>query len=509
MEANLRDQRCAMLGNEPFDVVIAGGGISGAAIFSRLAHSGYRTLLIDKGDFGSLTSQESAMMIWGGLLYLTRLDVRTVYTLSRDRDQLLEKFPQAVRAQYYRYLPLRSGWQARPLVKGFLDIYRVLGGLRRGPNFIEENFAEEGIVAMTRYRGSVAYEEAMLTTSDTRFVLDLIRSHDSSTAIPLNYLSLEEGEYQPANRMWRLELFDQFSGKRLEARARMVINAAGPHVDQLNRRFAIESPYKHIFSKGTFLSFRRPPGHDTPLMFELGQNRDALAFIPWGPVSYWGPTEAVTHDLGMADEPAEEEVTFLLEQANRSLSYPLTAEDIVAYRSGVRPLAVDADYEADRYPLELSRHNRIHVDKTRAWIAVYGGKFTSALGMAESVEGQVAAAIGKPGVAPVQPLPHEAMAHDAVYPGLTVKLPSIRHCIEHEYCLTIGDYLRRRTNIAQWVPRNGLGFANENLPFIEKLASELPRATAQNSSYTLEHYVNETDRVFQRLKGAWEAGKHG
>lgn len=500
MEANDRQQRCSAATAQPFDVVIAGGGISGAAIFSRLARSGYRVLLVDKGDFGSLTSQESAMMIWGGLLYLTRFDIRTVYTLSRNRDQLLENYPDAVRAQYYRYLPLKSGWQLRPFVKGFLDIYRALGGLRRSPNLIEKNFAEEELVAMLRYRGSVAYEEALLTTSDSRFILDLIRSHDTSSSIPLNYVSLDAGVYDHANHYWHLGLCNQFDDDTFEVKARLVINATGPHVDSVNRHFSIESPYKHVFSRGLLLSFARPSGHNTPLIFELGKNRDVLLFTPWGPVSYWGPTESATNDLESAGEPLAEEVEFLLEQANSTLSYPLTPRDIIAYRCGVRPLAVEKDYHASHYPLELSRHHRVHMVRRRPWIAVYGGKFTSALGIAESIDAQVRGLIGQPR-SPMPPSLTEGAPQEATYPGLDVKFPSVAHCVEHEYCLTIGDYLRRRTNIAQWVARNGLGNNHEHLPFIEQLSGQLPRATSENPIYTLAHYVNETKRIFDRLQG--------
>lgn len=489
------------LADQPFDVVIAGGGISGAAIFASLARSGFRVLLIDKGDFGSFTSQESAMMIWGGLLYLTRFDIRTVYNLSLNRDQLVKAYPHTVRPQYFRYLPLRDGWQLRPLVKGFLDIYRILGGMRRSPNCIEQRFTEESLVSMPRYRGAVTYEEAMLTSSDTRFVLDLIRSHDSHAAVPLNYISLEEGEYDPVRGLWQLELNDQFGSARYTVQARLVINATGPHVDKLNQRFAIASPYKHVFSKGVFLSFARPENHTVPLMFELGKNRDVIGFIPWGPVSYWGPTETAIDDLAQASEPTADEVQFLLEQANCSLKQPVSSRDIIAYRCGVRPLAVAANYHAQRYPLELSRHHRVHVARERRWLAVYGGKFTSSTGMAEAVAAQVTTLLGKSQTPSIQPLEWQSAAHDMEFPGLSEKFPTIGHCVEHEYCLTIADYLRRRTNIAQWVPRNGLGNGNEHLSFLEQLAAQLPSAANANPSYTLEHYVRESTRLFDRLQG--------
>ena len=76
-----RDSRWSQVNNRDFDAVIIGGGISGASLFARMAAEGYKTLLIDKGDFGSATSQASWMMIWGGLLYLKSLDFRTVLSL--------------------------------------------------------------------------------------------------------------------------------------------------------------------------------------------------------------------------------------------------------------------------------------------------------------------------------------------------------------------------------------------------------------------------------------------
>jgi glycerol-3-phosphate dehydrogenase len=88
-----------------FDVAIIGGGIKGAHIYHQLCEAGYRTVLLEKGDFASGTSQASCMMIWGGLLYLANWDIATVWKLSSARNLLLRTMPNCIRQQTFRYYP--------------------------------------------------------------------------------------------------------------------------------------------------------------------------------------------------------------------------------------------------------------------------------------------------------------------------------------------------------------------------------------------------------------------
>jgi glycerol-3-phosphate dehydrogenase len=86
-----------------------------------------------------------------------------------------------------------------------------------------------------------------------------------------------------------------------------------------------------------------------------------------------------------------------------------------------------------------------------------------------------------------------------MFPDLERSFPSPEHCSEHEYCLTIDDYLRRRTNIAQWSVRNGLGRNNENLATVREIINRLPQRPGLLSETALEQYISTTDRLFASL----------
>jgi glycerol-3-phosphate dehydrogenase len=494
-----RDSCWSQVNNRDFDVVIIGGGISGASLFARMASEGYKTLLIDKGDFGSATSQASGMMIWGGLLYLKSLDFRTVFSLCRDRDDLISQCPSRIRSQYYYYFPLRRGWQLTPLVKGGLDFYRLMGGMRRGRNYVEKNPDERAILKSERFRNPLAYEEGMLNYSDCRFVVDIIRQYDSASAIPLNYVEFSKANYSGTDKRWHIELTDRFAHQTAGITSRLVINATGPYCDHVNRIVGIHTPYKHVFSKGVYLAFSRPDSHVHPLIFETGFNSDVQTFVPWGPVSLWGPTETRVDVLDGEIFPTPEDVSFLLEQANQTLCHPYEKKDIISFRAGVRALAVPESYHADHYPLELSRHYRIYLEKEKSWIAVYGGKFTSGATLASMVMKKVSRVLEPathPGVVPQE---LTETPGEFLFPGLEVSFPSPEHCREHEYCLTVDDYLRRRTNIAQWSARNGLGRGNENRATVLEIIKRLPQRPGLAPETDLEQYISTTDRLFASL----------
>jgi glycerol-3-phosphate dehydrogenase len=505
-DVRVRDARWEQLENSSFDVVVIGGGITGASTFASLAAAGYKVLLIDRGDFGSATSQSSGMMIWGGLLYLKNLDLHTVFRLCRIRDRLIEEFPDEIGAQYYGYLPARTGWRTPAVIRLVLEFYRLLAGYRRGRVRAESAFPEAQFLRMEQFRGSLFYEEAMLTASDSLLVVNIIRRHAGATAVPMNYARLEDVRFDRQQHRWRVALADTFADHAVTLSARSVVNCGGPYADAINQHFGISTPYRHALSKGVYINLKRPAGHDHPLIFEMGRAGDVLTLVPWGPVSLWGPTETLIDDVNAGFAPSLADVEFLLAQANRNLNYRVTARDIISYRAGVRALAVPADYHAQRYPLELSRRYRVHLVKATPWVTVYGGKLTSGELMGGRVLQKLRGVLGPAPDPPQRPDSLPPVRDRMRFPGLAGSWPSIAHCVQHEYCLTIEDYLRRRTNIAQWLPRGGLGRENENRDLIRRLTAELPLRSGVQPAMIVDSLIAEADRVQTQIYGLDGAG---
>jgi glycerol-3-phosphate dehydrogenase len=456
--------------NETFDVTIIGGGINGACLYHHLCRMGYRVLLVDKGDFACGTSQASAMMVWGGLLYLRNMDFLTVAKLSRDREAMIQTMGCEVSPTLFRYIPSRdTGWN-KYLMASALYFYWMLGLCHRERPRVEDSYAEKMFLKNNEHDDSFLYQEAVLNSSDSRFVLKWITEQNSDRGTALNYCSLAGGKYDSVDKLWRLTLKDEITGWAQVAKSRCVINCAGVWTDTVNQHFKIETPYKHVFSKGVFVGLERQDQHNYPLIFDMGQQGDVLSYIPWGPIALWGPTETYMPTLEGGIHTDPEDIDFLLERANRNLKQEVDPSDVVSLRCGVRPLVVKKNYSKNYYPLDLSRKHQISKDSVKPWISVYGGKFTSCVSVAEKVEEQIRSLV-TPGRVPlpVENMQTSEMEWDS-FPGLEDKVPSLKSCIANERCLNLEDYLRRRTNISQWVPREGLGRDNENVPHLEQLA---------------------------------------
>src|SRR5262249_34410836 len=141
----------------PFDVAIIGGGINGACLFHHLCKAGYRVLLVDQGDFASGTSQASAMMIWGGLLYLSTLDFATVLQLSASRNRLVRDMPDSVQRLKFRYLSARKGGRNLAFVHFVLYLYWLLGLCRSDRPYHERFFSEASLFKTGGFQDSRLY----------------------------------------------------------------------------------------------------------------------------------------------------------------------------------------------------------------------------------------------------------------------------------------------------------------------------------------------------------------
>jgi glycerol-3-phosphate dehydrogenase len=480
-----RAERLSAAREQIFDAVIIGGGVNGACLYDRLCRAGYRVALLDRGDFACGTSQASAMMVWGGLLYLRCFDLGSVYRFSRARDSMIREMNDLISPRVFRYCTAPGAALGKYAVLGGLYAYWLIGHFNRRHPALEAHYPEERLLAQSA--GSLTYEEAVLNLSDSRFVLHWIAPHTLPRGVAVNYLAVDGGDFDQGEGLWRLRAQDRLGTSQIEIRGRLVVNCAGVWTDQVNAAFAIRSPYKHAFSKGVYISFPRPSDHEIPLIFELGAHGDVMTSVPWGPVAMWGPTETAIDDADQGFVTAPEDVRFLLDQRNRCLRADSRKEDILALRCGVRPLAVKADYEKDVYPLELSRRFRIATDPQRPWISTYGGKLTGCTLLAGKVAAAARPFLPPPPAVVPQPRLPGGMPRTR-FPGFEEPVPDPAWCKTQEFCCTLEDYLRRRTNIAQWLPRGGLGRHDENLPHLRAVCLALADGDGEAAEADLACY---------------------
>ncbi len=496
---NIRESNWNNLKDKDFDITIIGGGINGASIFRELTKNGYKVFLLDKGDFSCGTSQASAMMIWGGLLYLKNLAFLSVFNYSKDRDKMITLFEKHISKKQFRYIANKKWGRNKYLVYFALLLYWMLGGLRRQKPRFQKSFDEINFINNENINDSLLYEEAFLKQSDSRFVLDWILNYQTKDCLAINYASIAKSIYNKKDNLWHLDIENTLNKEHISIKTKMILNCAGIRTDEVNKEFNITTNYKHVFSKGVFISYKRDENHTIPLIFEMGINGDTLTFIPWGPVSLWGPTETMEHSIDNIYKVNSNDISFLLEHANKNLKTNLAQSDIISLRCGVRPLVVKKTFQADCYPLDLSRNYKIIEDKQLPWMSIYGGKISGSISMAKKVRKKIMRTI-KPSVYEIEyswkDKDENAMTS---FPNLKEKVPTIDWCVNNEFCCSLEDYLRRRTNIAQWIPREGLGKNNENLEYIKNLTLHLPEYKNKNKKDYLNEYTNKVQCEFDEL----------
>ncbi len=455
------------------DVVIIGGGILGAAAFHDLASRGCRVLLAEQGDFASATSQASALTVWGGLLYLRNLDFFEVFRLARAREELIKRFPAFVSPQKFRFLFSKDSRPHRSpaLIECALWAYWILAsGKRARPKRCAPSVAP----AFVSLRGqSLVYEEAQLQTSDARFVLDLILQARRSVALPLNYSKVVDGRFDRVSKTWELELQNQATKQRKRVLTKWVLNCSGIWTDTVNDSLSLSTPFRHVLGKGVSISVPRHESHTETLVFDSPYGDEGMSLVPWGPVSLWGSTENVVNSIEEGFAATREDINYLLETLNNVLTDQVCHADIISLRCGIRPLAVPKEDRSNCSSLERSKRFEIVRLKDSQAVVCYGGKITSSFYAARKICNYIQSALGPmPPVLPASGV--EIMQRRSeMFGKVPIEHPATSWAKEHELCQSIEDFLRRRTNIAQWIPRGGLGANNENADVIRALADGL------------------------------------
>ena len=385
----LRRSNIDRLRDGHFDVLVVGGGINGACSAAALSAKGASVALVDRADFAGQTSSQSSNLAWGGIKYLETNEFRLVNKLCKSRNHLMRAYPSTVKE--IRFLAtVEKGFRFHPLFiyMGSL-LYWVMGRfVTQAPKYLSTSaLAErEAAIDVTDARAGIEYSDCYLYDNDARFVFNFVRTAMNYGAAAANYVDCQG--LTRRDRVWHATMRDTETGETFGLTANKVINACGPGSEGLTQSAGISTRHRHVFSKGIHLIVDRVTKTRRILAFFASDGR--LFFVlPMGPKTCIGTTDTRVDDpfTGVTDEDRD----FVLANANELLilPQPLTRDDIIAERCGVRPLAVEG-HDAGNDRVAMSRKHIVEVDQGAGVISIFGGKITDCLNVGNEVADAVA-----------------------------------------------------------------------------------------------------------------------
>ena len=386
-----RAQALDRLAGEQFDVLIVGGGITGAGVARDAALRGLSVALVEARDFASGTSSRSSKLIHGGLRYLEQGEIALVREAARERAVLRRMAPHLAMVAPM-LVPVFGRTKAGIYkLKAGLALFDRLAGVPRSERHriltSDEALVEEPRLARERLQGAALYPEYL--ADDARLVLDTIKSAGDAGATVANYVRvLAFGQAAPL-RAVRLE--DVETGASRTTRARVVVNAAGPWVDELRTLDGSAAGSRLHLTKGIHLVFR---AEDLPVrhcVVMRASDRRPVFAVPYERYVYVGTTD--TSYEGPLDEPpvTPEDAEYLLDAVRRSFDgLTIGTADVIGAWAGLRPLV----HEEGKRPSEISRKDEIIVSPS-GMVTIAGGKLTTYRRMAERVMEKTEALLGR------------------------------------------------------------------------------------------------------------------
>ena len=394
-----RTRNLERLEDGTYDVLVVGGGITGCGVALDAASRGLRTALVERRDFSSGTSSKSSKLVHGGLRYLQNGDVRLVYEALRERQRLLRNAPHLVEVLPFLIPMFGKGGVIHPKLARALGsamwMYDVTGGARIGRLHkrisAEETLAHMPTLPPERVAASYLYYDAR--ADDSRLTLTIARTAaEEHGAVCVNHASVVDLLRAGGRRVSGAVV--EADGRRIEVRAKVVVNATGVWADEVRTLDEGRDPDSIRPAKGIHLTVPWSlVRNDIAVVAPVPGDKRSVFVVPWPSVggadpefTYIGTTD--TDYEGPLDDPqcTREDVEYLLGAINHSTTTDIREEHVVGTWAGLRPLVkVDpAGRTAD-----LSRHHAVNVSSS-GMITVTGGKLTTYREMAEDTVDAVA-----------------------------------------------------------------------------------------------------------------------
>jgi glycerol-3-phosphate dehydrogenase len=504
-----RAKNLAALAREPFDIVVVGGGITGAGVARDAALRGLSVAVIERRDFASGTSSRSSKLIHGGLRYLQQGDVALVREAATERYAVRRLAPHLARPAQMLF-PLYSRGSYAKLSVGLWTYDRIAGvsdAERYRMLSKEEALQIEPQLQAEHLYGAAFYYEYV--TDDARLVVEVLKSAAALGVVAANYVAATGFLFEDG-RVSGVIASDELGGGELEIRGRSIINAAGPWVDSVRLLGEQGEAPKLRLTKGIHLGVRTERIGLSNIVVMNARDKRGVFAVPRGAVTYLGTTDT---DYDRPDEEpfiTHDDAAYLIDAANRTFACePLDFGDIVSAWAGLRPLL----QQEGKKPSELSRKDEVMIGRS-GLISVAGGKLTTFRRMAERVvdlacdqlrklERPLPSPVGnsadatlsggetgddvaayaeglkarwpRADAAVVERLVQvygsnaermiEGMSADPalacrVAPSLPVTRAEVEHAVREEMAMALTDFLERRSRLFLWDPDNGLAIAD-------------------------------------------------
>lgn len=464
-----RQQLTEQLKTTPeFDVCIIGGGATGLGIAVDAASRGYKTALFEQYDFAAGTSSRSTKLVHGGVRYLQQGNIKLVLEALKERGLLLKNAPQLVHNQ--KFIVPNYKWWEKPYYGIGLKIYDwMAGSLGIGPSELlskEETLALTPALDPVDLTGAVLYHDGQF--DDARLAISLAQTAATQGAVLLNYF--------PVTALLKLQqqvcgvwVKDSITGKEYEVKSKVVINATGVFTDAILRMD--EAKHQNLISpsQGIHLVVDKEflPG-DTAIMIPRTDDGRVLFAVPWHNKIVLGTTDTPVDIISAEPVPLKEEIEFILTHIGRYLTKDPQLSDVRSMFAGLRPLVKGKS----KITSALSRDHLITITESEM-ITITGGKWTTYRKMAEDTINLAAEKLQSQITCVTREL-------KLAVPAKTIP-PEIGHCsndelktlikfaVENEMCMTVADFLARRTRQLLLDAR----IAMEKTPLVTELMADI------------------------------------
>ena len=389
-----REKLSERLASETFDLLVIGGGITGAGIALDAASRGLKVALVEQNDFASGTSSKSTKLIHGGLRYLKQFDFWLVKEVGSERAILHKLAPHLVVPDKMILPIIENGTYGSWLTSIGLKIYDILADVEGDDKRLmldkETTLLKEPLLPENILEGAGFYAE--YRTDDARLTIEVLKTAEKHGALALNYAELKSLHYTDKLVSGAL-VYDHILDQEISVKASYVVNATGPWVDDVREH--MDPASKRIkrlqLTKGVHLVF---PFNKLPVKqsvyFDVPDGRMIFA-IPRGHITYVGTTDTTFEKEPETVKVEQVDALYLIHAVNNMFpDIELRQNDIISSWAGLRPLI----YEEGKSASELSRKDEIF-ESTSGLISIAGGKLTGYRKMSERIVDLVVKRISK------------------------------------------------------------------------------------------------------------------